>query len=418
MKPNVHVMREYWDEHLNEVVLQFMIRFVHVSKVYDDQTIAVKDFNLEVARGELVALIGPSGCGKTTTLKMVNRLHEPTEGSIHINGVDISKEDPVEIRRNIGYVIQQVGLFPHMTVAQNIALVPELQGWSEEKRETRVEELLELVNMDPEQYRDRYPAQLSGGQQQRIGVMRALAADPDIILMDEPFGALDPLTRNQLQDELLHMQAQLRKTILLVTHDMEEAMKLANRIVIMRQGELLQVGTPEEILRHPANDFVAEFVGAGASLHSSLEVTVRDVMTVDYARTDADKGLAEALRTMKNKRVDHLIVLENGAFAGVISALDLHPYLSQGRRVPVRDVMRREMRTVGPNAPIQQVALLVNRTRPGFVPVVTEDGCVLGVVRRSDLVDVLVEGVWNTECEPMSVLDANANMSFGEVASS
>lgn len=372
-----------------------MITFSNVSKVYGDETVAVQDFNLQVARGELIALIGPSGCGKTTTLKMVNRLHQPTAGSIEINGVDVTKENPVRIRRNIGYVIQQVGLFPHMTVAQNICVVPELQGWSAEKRTERADELLELAHMDPEQYRDRYPVQLSGGQQQRIGVLRALAADPDIILMDEPFGALDPLTRTQLQDELKRLQGQLKKTILFVTHDMEEAIRLADRIVIMRDGVVLQVGSPEEILREPADDFVAEFVGNGASLHSSCEVAVRDVMTLDYAYIDARKGLAEALRTMKKKRVDHLIVLENETFSGIISALDLHPHLSQGRRVPVRDVMRKEIRTVGPDEPVQQVALLVNRTRPGFVPVVTAEGRVLGVVTRSNLVDVLAEGVWN-----------------------
>ena len=237
-----------------------MLKFDHVTKIYKGGKKAVDDLNLEFKSGEFIVFIGPSGCGKTTTMKMINRLIEPTSGSIYINGKNILEKDPVQLRREIGYVIQQIGLFPHMTIQQNISLIPKLLKWPEEKRRDRAKELLKLVNMT-EDYLDRYPHELSGGQQQRIGVLRALAADQPLILMDEPFGALDPITRDSLQDEFKKLQKSLGKTIVFVTHDMDEALKLADQIVIMRDGKLVQVGSPDEILREPANDFVEEFIG-------------------------------------------------------------------------------------------------------------------------------------------------------------
>lgn len=237
-----------------------MLKFNHVTKIYEGGTKAVNDLDLHIKKGEFVVFIGPSGCGKTTTMKMVNRLHDVTEGKIYVEGEDIYDKDVVELRRSIGYVIQQIGLFPHMTIAENIALVPKLLGWPTDKRFERAEELLQLVQMGPE-YLNRYPDELSGGQQQRIGVLRALAADPPLILMDEPFGALDPITKDSLQDEFKQLQQDLGKTIVFVTHDMDEAIKLADRIVIMRAGEIVQVDTPDEILRNPANEFVQEFIG-------------------------------------------------------------------------------------------------------------------------------------------------------------
>lgn len=210
-----------------------MIRFENVRKEFKDGTVAVKDLNLEIRRGELLTLIGPSGCGKTTTMRMINRLIEPTRGTITIDEEDISKADPVELRRNIGYVIQQIGLFPHMTIEQNIALVPKLKKWKPHKYEKRVDELLDLVGLDPSVFKKRYPKELSGGQQQRVGVIRALAAEPDIILMDEPFSALDPISREQLQDDIVHLQEKIQKTIVFVTHDMNEATKIATRIAII-----------------------------------------------------------------------------------------------------------------------------------------------------------------------------------------
>ncbi len=225
-----------------------MLKLENVSKTYKGGKKAVKNIDLEIAKGEFICFIGPSGCGKTTTMKMINRLIEPSSGNIFIEGENIMKKDPVQLRREIGYVIQQIGLFPHMTIAQNISLVPKLLKWPEEKRKERARELLKLVDMGPE-YLERYPHELSGGQQQRIGVLRALAAEPPLILMDEPFGALDPITRDSLQEEFKKLQKTLNKTIVFVTHDMDEAIKLADRIVILKDGEIVQVGTPDDILR-------------------------------------------------------------------------------------------------------------------------------------------------------------------------
>lgn len=237
-----------------------MIAFHNVAKSIGDVSI-IKGMDLQIEAGELFVLIGPSGCGKTTTMKMINRLIEPSAGRIDINGADISKADPVELRRNIGYVIQQIGLFPHMTIGQNVALVPKLKKMEKAQYEKKVDELLDMVGLDPKVFKDRYPAELSGGQQQRVGVIRAMAADPPIILMDEPFSALDPISREQLQDELVRLQRTIKKTIVFVTHDMDEAIKIADRICIMNNGSVVQLDTPNRLLQRPANEFVADFIG-------------------------------------------------------------------------------------------------------------------------------------------------------------
>ncbi|MEU3502707.1 ATP-binding cassette domain-containing protein [Streptomyces hundungensis] len=249
-----------------------MIRFEHVTKRYADGTIAVDDLSFEVAEGELVTLVGPSGCGKTTTMKMVNRLIEPTEGRIFVDGEDISTVDPVQLRRRIGYVIQQVGLFPHKTVLENTATVPHLLGVKKAKAHARAAELLDLVGLDPKTYGSRYPEQLSGGQRQRVGVARALAADPPVLLMDEPFGAVDPVVRERLQNEFLRLQSQVRKTVLFVTHDIEEAVRLGDRIAVYGQGAIEQFDAPAAVLGAPATDYVADFVGADRGL-KRLSVT-------------------------------------------------------------------------------------------------------------------------------------------------
>ncbi|WP_462410545.1 osmoprotectant update ABC transporter ATP-binding subunit OpuFA [Neobacillus sp. Marseille-QA0830] len=239
-----------------------MIRFEQVSKNFPNGTFAVKSLDLEIKKGEFFVLIGPSGSGKTTTLKMINRLIELSNGWVWINGKKISDYDINELRWNIGYVLQQIALFPHMTIAENIAVVPELIHWDKDKIAVRVDELLNMAGLDPNEYRNRKPSELSGGQQQRVGVIRALAADPEIILMDEPFSALDPFSREKLQDDLLEIQRKLKKTIVFVTHDMQEALKLGDRIALMKDGEIVQVGTPHEFLTQPANDFVRGFVGS------------------------------------------------------------------------------------------------------------------------------------------------------------
>ena len=232
-----------------------LLEMSHLSKVYPGNKVVVDDFNLDVEKGEFICFIGTSGSGKTTTMRMINRMLKQSSGTIKINGQDIAKMDPVKLRRKIGYVIQNIGLMPHMTIRENITLVPKLLKWSEEKRNERAKEMIKLVDL-PEDFLDRYPSQLSGGQQQRIGVVRALAADQDIILMDEPFGALDPITREDLQDLVKDLQERLGKTFIFVTHDMDEALRLSSRIVVMTGGKQVQVDTPENILRKPANDFV------------------------------------------------------------------------------------------------------------------------------------------------------------------
>lgn len=282
-----------------EIVLE------HVSKTYPGQKEpAVEDVSLTIPAGEIVVFVGPSGSGKTTTMRMINRLIEPTSGRITIGGKDALSIDPNKLRQSIGYAIQQAGLFPHMTVAQNIAVVPKLLKWDRKRIADRVEDLLDTVGLDPKEFADRYPRQLSGGQQQRVGVARALAADPPVLLMDEPFGAVDPITRGLLQDELMQIQAELRKTIVFVTHDFSEAVKLGDKIAVLgARSEVLQYDSPEAILANPANDTVAGFVGQGASLQQLNLLRVRDIQieqrptahegdsVADFARRIDDWGV-------------------------------------------------------------------------------------------------------------------------------
>ncbi|OFB40651.1 ABC transporter [Mycolicibacterium sp. (ex Dasyatis americana)] len=283
-----------------------------VTKRYDAKSApAVDNITMEFPAGEIVMLVGPSGCGKTTTMKMINRLIEPTSGRILIGDDDVTHHNPDQLRRHIGYVIQGAGLFPHFTVGDNIAIVPRLLKWDKEQISARVDELLDLVNLDPAQYRDRYPRELSGGQQQRVGVARALAADPPVLLMDEPFGAVDPITRQRLQDELLRLQDELRKTIVFVTHDFDEAVKLGDKIAILRQGsEIVQYDTPEHILANPANDFVRGFVGHGAALKQLTLTRVRDVDLHEAAVAHVGGDPAAAVRAAQAIEREHVIVLD------------------------------------------------------------------------------------------------------------
>lgn len=288
------------------------IELENLSKRYPDSPHpSVDDVSMEIRAGETVVFVGPSGCGKSTTLKMINRLIEPTGGRIRIDGEDVTDIDPVGLRRKIGYAIQSAGLFPHMTVAQNIALVPRMTGWPKERIRDRVEELLHLVGLDPGEFHGRYPRQLSGGQQQRVGVARALAADPPVLLMDEPFGAVDPITRDHLQDELLRLQRELHKTIVFVTHDFDEAIKLGDRIAVLRErSHIAQFDTPEAILTRPADDFVSGFVGAGAALKRLHLSRVRDVETTDYPTATVDDPLQEIFNRLRSSGTHELLLLD------------------------------------------------------------------------------------------------------------
>jgi osmoprotectant transport system ATP-binding protein len=311
-----------------------MIRFEKVGKVYGNvQTLS--NISFTVGKGELVALIGPSGCGKTTTLRMVNRLIEPTSGKILIQDKDISNIDPVELRRGIGYVIQQIGLLPHMTIGKNIALVPRIKGCKEKDYSKRIDELLDLVGLDPKIFRNRYPSELSGGQQQRIGVIRALAAEPPIVLMDEPFSALDPISREQLQDELVRIQKEIHKTIVFVTHDMDEALKIADRIAIMHDGKIVQLDTPEAILNQPVNDFVKDFIGE-KRLRAKVEstdstITLEDVMIHQKTKVTSHHSIAEVLTFAKDADADVLMITDQDyRFAGMVSLLELERNAHKG----------------------------------------------------------------------------------------
>jgi osmoprotectant transport system ATP-binding protein len=289
------------------------IHLEQVTKRYPGQaTAAVDAVTLEIPAGEIVMLVGPSGCGKTTTLKMINRLIEPTSGRIVLGGEDVTRKDPDELRRRIGYVIQAGGLFPHMTVGHNISLVPRMLKWSRAKTSERVDELLDLVGLDPSIYRDRYPRELSGGQQQRIGVARALAADPPVLLMDEPFGAVDPITRVRLQDELLRIQEELGKTIVCVTHDFDEAVKLGDRIVVMDSGaRIVQYDTPAEILANPAEEFVEDFVGAGAALKQLTLTRVADVELGETVTARVGEPTDQVVRRAREAGKAHAVVLDS-----------------------------------------------------------------------------------------------------------
>ena len=312
-----------------------MIEFKNVTKIYEDGTEAIKGINLTIPKGKLIALIGPSGCGKTTTMKMINKLISPSGGTILINGKDTSETDEVELRRNIGYVIQRIGLLPHMTIEENISLIPRLKGWKKEKYEGRVDELLNLVGLEPDIYRKRYPLELSGGQQQRVGVIRALAAEPPIILMDEPFSALDPISREQLQDELKSIQNTIHKTIVFVTHDIDEALKIADEIAVMRDGKIEQMASPDDLLSEPANEFVRAFLGEDRLKAHPGRQQVGDIMSDDnnafhilleepeYTLIPYDASIQEAARVLLSAGKPYLMVTKNDRKIGVVTSSDI-----------------------------------------------------------------------------------------------
>jgi osmoprotectant transport system ATP-binding protein len=369
-----------------------MVKLEHIHKSYDATTI-IKDLNLEIERGKFVVLIGPSGCGKTTTLKMINRLIEPSSGSIFIEGENITLVNPVMLRRKIGYVIQQIGLFPNMTIAQNIEVVPRLLKWPATKRRQRTRELLQLVDMDPDEYIDRYPAQLSGGQQQRIGVLRALAVEPPLILMDEPFGALDPITRETLQDELKKLQRRLNKTIIFVTHDMDEALKMADIIVLMREGEVIQAASPEELLSNPADDFVAEFIGKHRLKSGSELETVQNVMKINPVTVTKEKGIAASISLMKQKGVDSLIVVDQaGKLEGVVRIESIRRHGKTGQNIGA--LVEKDPVVIGIDADAKTAFDTLISNKLDFIIAVDSMNTVRGIVTKTSMVKALAEVVW------------------------
>lgn len=311
-----------------------MLTFENVQKKYPDGTLAVDSINLDIKDGELVVLIGPSGCGKTTSLKLINRLEECTSGKISIDGEDIMNLNPVKLRRGIGYVIQERGLMPHQTVAENIATVPNLLGWKKESIEKRVDELLEMAGLPKDEYKYRLPDHMSGGQQQRIGVLRALAADPKIVLMDEPFGALDPISRDSLQNELLDIHEKLKKTIVFVTHDIHEAIKLADRIVLMRDGKIEQVGTPEELLENPENEFVKNFLGTEQLTQISPDASLKALLEDATFKVDKNKSINYVLELMEDNDVKSVQVIDKqGIWQGSVFSSTLKKAKIEGKEL-------------------------------------------------------------------------------------
>ena len=305
-----------------------MIRFENITKVFPDGTKALRGVSLTIPKEQLVVIIGPSGCGKTTLLKLINRLETPTSGEIYVGDKAISTIDPVELRKTIGYVIQRIGLFPHMTIEKNAALVPNLKGWTKEKTTIRIYELMKMVGLEPEQFLRKYPLELSGGQQQRIGVVRALAANPDIILMDEPFSALDPISREQLQNEIKYLQEKIKKSIVFVTHDIDEALKIADMIVVMKDGVIEQMGTPTELIENPINDFVENFIGL-ERINRKKSVGKREIQDFSsffasewgshYLEVEASMLLEEAIALLENESSKGLLVKRSNEVLGFVN---------------------------------------------------------------------------------------------------
>jgi osmoprotectant transport system ATP-binding protein len=368
-----------------------VVELDHVTKRYGPPGTppAVTELSLTVPAGEICVLVGPSGCGKTTTMKMINRLVEPTAGRLTIDGRDVLQLSPVDLRRGIGYVIQQVGLFPHMTVGDNTGVVPQLLRWPASRIRARVDELLDLVGLDPATYRDRYPSELSGGERQRVGVARALAADPPVMLMDEPFGAVDPIRRDRLQNEFLRLQARVRKTIVFVTHDVDEAIKMADRIAILQRGGVLaQYDTPDAILAHPANEFVERFVGADRGLKRLSLARVRDLDLIRAVIVQAGADRADAGRDLSASAVDYALLVDGeGRPHGWVRASDLD---GQGPINPDRATPGASL--VEPETTLRDAlsAMLASSVQLGVV--VDERERVLGLVSVDQISEVLQSG--------------------------
>ena len=365
-----------------------MIQFEHVSKSYG-KTPVLKDLNFTIPDGQFVVLIGPSGCGKTTTMKMINRLLEPDTGSILIDGQNIHGQDKVELRRHIGYVIQQIGLFPNMTVAQNICVVPKLLKYDKARCDEIVQEMLQLVHM--EQYAGKYPSELSGGQQQRIGVLRALAASPPIVLMDEPFSALDPLTREALQDEVKNLQQKLNKTIVFVSHDMSEALKLADTIIFMAAGEVVQMASPEEMLEHPATELVRTFMGKHTP--DTAPSKVESFMRTNVFSVRKDRGVLECAERMARGSVDTLLVTdEENRYLGTISIGDIRHW---GRELTsIEPLIRQTARTVRVGDEAKESFDYLLDSGAGYVVVLNADDTIAGIVTKTSVARSVAENLW------------------------
>ncbi|MED4227667.1 ABC transporter ATP-binding protein [Neobacillus cucumis] len=363
-----------------------MIEFKNIVKKYRTKTI-INPFSLNIEAGQLVVFIGPSGCGKTTLLKMINKLIQPTSGKIFVNGTDIATMNPIELRRNIGYVIQNTGLFPHMSIKENLELIPKLKGEDPTSIEKKTNELLNLVGLDPKEYLHRYPKELSGGQQQRIGVARAFSTNSDIILMDEPFSALDPVTRSSLQDELFQMQKELNKTIIFVTHDMDEAIKIADKICILKDGDVLQYDTPENVLKNPANEFVEDFIGKRRVWNNPELLLAEDIMIENPVKITAMRTVLQAIEIMKEHKVDSLMVTDkNNILKGLVTLKSIQLL---NRNLSIETVMEHKVLSVTQDANLISVLATMNEHKIGYLPVVNRTNQLTGLITRSSILSAL-----------------------------
>lgn len=362
-----------------------MIRLESICKVFPDGTEAVRDLSLEIAEGEFCVFLGPSGCGKTTSLKMINRLIPITAGKIFINGEDSQKRNVNSLRRDIGYAIQNIGLFPHLTVAQNIGTVPMLKRWPRDKRRRRARELLDLVGMPADTYLDRYPSELSGGQQQRVGVARCLGADPPILLMDEPFGAIDPITRHKLQGEFLRIQERLRKTIAFVTHDIDEAIKMGDTIALMKDGELVQYAEPATLLAEPKTRFVRDFVGADRVLKGLRLLRAQDVMKMPRHTVRVDESVAHAVHLLETLGRSWLAAVDDeGRFRGWLEREDLQ------MAGDLLDALTPAAATASPRTPLNEALSMMLASATGSVAVLDDDDRLLGLLSFGSLREMMV----------------------------
>ncbi|WP_027701572.1 ABC transporter ATP-binding protein [Metaclostridioides mangenotii] len=367
-----------------------MIEIKNVTKKIGNKTI-LKDISLSIDTGMLVVLIGSSGCGKTTTLKLINKLIKPTSGEIYIDDKPISKQNVIDLRRNIGYVIQNTGLFPHLTIKENIELIPRLKKEkSIEEIEQKTVDLLKMVDLDSSEYLNKYPSELSGGQQQRIGVVRAIATDADVILMDEPFSALDPITRTTLQEELFNLQEDLKKTIIFVTHDMDEALKIADKICIMENGCIAQFDTPENILRKPANDFVKDFVGENRLWDNPEYIKAKDIMIKSPISVKGNRRVTQGIEIMRTSKVDSLLIVDKEYhLAGIVTVKDIKATFDKS--TTLQDIMSKDPLYVNESDTLVEVLEVMNKNSVGYMPVISSKGTLVGLITRSSLLSVLSE---------------------------
>ena len=377
-----------------------MIVLKNVCKSYDGKTNVVDNLDLHIQKGEFVVLVGESGCGKTTTMKMINRLIEPTSGQIFINGEDIKSKNKNELRRNIGYVIQNVGLFPHNTIEENIATVPKLCNKKDEEILSKIKYLMDIIELPYEEYAYRYPRELSGGQQQRVGVARALANEPDVILMDEPFSALDPITREQLQDELLRLQEEFGKTIVFVTHDIDEAIKLGDKIAVICDGKIIQYDTPEEILKNPINEFVESFVGKDRLWKTPDMLKAQDIMSNKVVKVYGSRSVAQTIEIMKKHDTTVLAVVEKRArstekLLGIVGSNRF--YGIENHETKMKDIMKTDVVKIPFDMPLTEVLNIRKEKKLRHSPVVDKEENLLGIITNTSILNVLSQIVPESE---------------------